>query len=569
MPTQSRTAAPSRPQRQFVLPTVHALATPTAHPSAEAWRDHEERFAALQQRMAHVEAVAHAGREPRTAVVIPSRSGTATAGRPAAETQAYEERLLCTLLELRDPRLHLVYVTSSPVSADIVSYYLSLLPAPIRRDARARLKLVAAGDRSRRALSEKLLERHDALALIRRSVRNSSASHLVPYTTTTLERDLALALDLPMYGADPSHAHLGTKSGCRRLFARAGVPHPAGVEGVHSFHGAVAAIARLRASHPHVSEMVIKLDEGVAGEGNGIIDLAGLPAPGAPGEAALIAQRLAATALEEPTLSPDAYFAALRAGGGIVEERICAEELRSPSVQLEVSARGEVRVLSTHDQILGGASGQRFLGCRFPADSDYAPAISELARRIGDHLARVGVIGRFAVDFVVARRPGGVWQPYAIEVNLRKGGTTHPYHALTQLTGGAYAPESASFTTAEGQSKYYAASDHLEAPQLRALGRRGVLALARRTDLRFDRTRGTGVVFHMLSSLDELGRTGFTAIADTRREADLLYEHVHRVLLGEADRRCARAHHGARARRRRPARRPSSVPMPAPAAAGA
>jgi hypothetical protein len=45
----------------------------------------------------------------------------------------------------------------------------------------------------------------------------------------------------------------------------------------------------------------------------------------------------------------------------------------------------------------------------------------------------------------------------------------------------------------------------------------------------------TGAVFHMLSSLDELGRTGFTAIADSADEADALYRDVQATLAIRAD----------------------------------
>jgi hypothetical protein len=57
---------------------------------------------------------------------------------------------------------------------------------------------------------------------------------------------------------------------------------------------------------------------------------------------------------------------------------------------------------------------------------------------------------------------------------------------------------------------------------LRALGTDGVLSLVRRGELRFDRRRRLGAVFHMLSSVDELGRTGITAIAD--RPVDKYFE---------------------------------------------
>jgi predicted ATP-grasp superfamily ATP-dependent carboligase len=90
------------------------------------------------------------------------------------------------------------------------------------------------------------------------------------------------------------------------------------------------------------------------------------------------------------------------------------------------SPRRQVKLVSTHDQILGGSSGQSYLGCRFPAEPSYAPAIGRLAMRVGDRLAELGAIGRCAIDFVVARGGCGAWRPYAIELNLRKRGTTHP-----------------------------------------------------------------------------------------------------------------------------------------------
>jgi hypothetical protein len=488
-------------------------------------------FARLQARMAGVDAAARRG-ETRAAVVVPSR--TIDGWRePGPEMQAYEERLLCSLLELRDPALRLTYVTSSPVAPAIVDYYLSFLPRRLRADARRRLTLVAVGDRSRRPLSQKLLDRPWALEQIRRTIAAAATCHLVPYSTTTLERDLAVALDIPMYAADPGLAHFGTKSGCRAVFAQAGVPHPLGVENIWSLAEAVAAIARLRVERPDLVELVMKLNEGVSGNGNAIVDLRGLPTPGRAGETELIGRRVAMMALEADGVSVDAYLAKLAAGGGIVEERITAETLRSPSVQLRIRPTGEVDLLSTHDQILGGPRGQSYLGCRFPAEPSYAPAISRLGRRVGECLAAAGVIGRFAIDFVVARDGGG-WRPYAIEINLRKGGTTHPFETLVHLTGGTYDEATAEFRTPSGQLRHYVATDHLESPRLRALGREGVLALAGRRDLRFDQLRRTGVVFHMLSSLDGLGRAGFTAIGSTAHGAQRLADRVEATLRREA-----------------------------------
>ncbi len=57
--------------------------------------------------------------------------------------------------------------------------------------------------RSPRSLSEKLLERPRLLRRIAALIPDRSRSHLIPYNTTSLERDVALALGIPMYGADP------------------------------------------------------------------------------------------------------------------------------------------------------------------------------------------------------------------------------------------------------------------------------------------------------------------------------------------------------------------------------
>ncbi len=172
---------------------------------------------------------------------------------------------------------------------------------------------------------------------------------------------------------------------------------------------------------------------------------------------------------ESEKLTVDAYLAAFEKHGGIVEERITGVALTSPSVQMRALPDGTVELLSTHDQLLGGASGQKYLGCVFPANPDYAAAIAEPAMVIGRHLAELGVLGRFAVDFVVVQDESGAWTPYAIELNLRKGGTTHPFLTLQFLTDGTYDGDRGVFLTPSGSRKYLVATDHFEDDRLKAL----------------------------------------------------------------------------------------------------
>ena len=491
------------------------------------------RFGALQERLLHVWGAMRRNQPGESIVVVPSVAPP-TADDHGAAVQVLEERFLFLLLLLRQPRLRVIYLTGRPVSESIVDYYLALLPGVIPRQARGRLHMVAANDGSPRPLAAKLLERPRLLAEVRRLIPDPSRCHLVPYSTTTLERDLALTLGVPLYGADPRLLALGTKTGCRRLFAEAGVRHPLGHEDLSSTQAVVAALVAMRAARPGLVQAIVKLNEGVSGRGNALVELRDLPAPGAGEEEIELRRRVERMAFEHAETRFEDYVASLERDGGIVEERVVGVELRSPSVQLRVTPLGEVELLSTHDQVLGGPSGQSYLGCRFPADPAYADSITRDAARIGTRLAREGVLGRFAIDFVTVRDEHGRWEQYAIELNLRKGGTTHPFLTLQFLTDGSYDAATGAFTAPSGQAKHLVATDHLESELLRGLTVDDLFEIAVTNGLHFDQARQRGVVFHMMGALTELGRVGLTAVGDDPGEADATFERARHVLLEAA-----------------------------------
>ena len=493
-----------------------------------------ERFDRLQQTMPSVWNTMRLNLENESVVVIPSATLDRLGEGSGTMTQAFEERFLFMLLLLRQPRLRLVYVTSAPIAASIVEYYLALLPGIIPSHARARLSLVSVGDSTPRSLSQKLLERPRLLGRIASLIPDQSRSHLIPYNTTELERDIAVALGIPMYGADPRLVALGTKTGCRRLFAEEGVRHPLGLEDMHTLDDLANAVVSMRRKRPTMAEVIVKLNEGVSGQGNALVDLRDLPEPGEVQERDEVVGRLQRMQLEQANMPLEPYFTKLAERGGIIEERVTGVEVRSPSVQLRATPMGEVELLSTHDQVLGGPSGQSYLGCRFPADFAYSPAISADATVIGARLAREGVIGRFAIDFVSVRDTGGAWTSYAIELNLRKGGTTHPFLTLQFLTDGRYDAASGLFLTAAGREKHLVATDHLESDSLKGLTVDDLFDIVARHGLHFDQARQSGVVFHMISCLTEKGRVGMTAVGDSPAEAEGMYRLAEKTLLEEA-----------------------------------
>ena len=181
--------------------------------------------------------------------------------------------------------------------------------------------------------------------------------------------------------------------------------------------------------------------------------------------------------------------------------------MRSPSAQLRVSPLGEVELLSTHDQMLGGPSGQSYLGARFPAIRPTRRLIMREAAKIGRALRarRASSAASRSTSWWSATADGS-WELYAIEVNLRKGGTTHPFLTLQYLTDGRYDAEAGRLPNrARGQEKCYVASDHVESPLYRVFTPEALFDLVSRHRLHFDHTSQTGVVMHMLSALSRPG----------------------------------------------------------------
>src|SRR5678809_1055452 len=83
--------------------------------------------------------------------------------------------------------------------------------------------MLTCDDPSAAPLTEKILARRRLVARIRGLIDDPASSHLTCFTATALERTLAVRLGIPLYGCDPALWHLGTKSGSRDVFHRAGV----------------------------------------------------------------------------------------------------------------------------------------------------------------------------------------------------------------------------------------------------------------------------------------------------------------------------------------------------------
>ncbi len=440
----------------------------------------------------------------------------------------YEERLLCMLMLLRMPHTHVIYITSVPVDPVIVDYYLHLLPGITGYHARQRLTMLSCYDYSWISLTEKILKRPRLINRIRMHIPQIDSAHMVCFNVTQFEKELAIKLGIPLNGCHPKLLPLGTKTGSRLIFKDCNILTPLGFDDVKSFDEIINALAQLKKNNPALRKAVVKMNDGFSGEGNAVFYYKDIKVD----ENLIVNIKLAFNhniKIVAKGLSIPTFINKFESDGGVVEEFVEGDFKASPSVQCRINPLQQIEVLSTHDQMLGGENDQVFIGAFFPANKEYVKDISEAGIKIAEYLSKYGVVGRFSVDFISVKEKGE-WKNYAIEINLRKGGTTHPYQMLQFLTNGNYNYETGEFYTEHMSKRYYFSSDNVYSEKYIGLAPHDLIEIATTNDIMYNSSRETGVMFHMIGALSQYGKLGVVCIGVTSDQAYQFYEETLRIL---------------------------------------
>jgi hypothetical protein len=468
---------------------------------------------------------------PKSVVIIPSITLDQEILAKISGHVHYEERLLCLLMLLRMPRTHIIYVTSMPIDQDIIDYYLHLLPGITRNHALQRLTLLSCYDSSSKSLTQKILERPRLIERIRQCIPEGNIAHMTCFNVTPLERTLSVKLEIPVYGCDPELFDQGNKSNSRKIFRACGLTVPHGYEDLRNEEDIVNALTELKLNNPSLRRAVVKMNDGFSGEGNAIFSYDGLEQVSEWRN--WISQNISKTLkIVAPNLSYHEFIYKFQLMEGVVEEFVEGDIKRSPSVQCRINPLGDCKVISTHDQEVGGESGQVFLGASFPASEEYAIAIGEYGLKVAHAFKEKGVLGRFGVDFISVME-NNEWTHYAIEINLRKGGTTHPYIMLQFLTDGDYDYENGMYLTANRQTRYYYCSDNLRNEKYIGITPPDLIDIVMLHQLHYDGTSQEGVMFHLIGALSQYGKLGVVCIGSTPERARNFYEQTVKVLDGE------------------------------------
>jgi len=458
----------------------------------------------------------------------------------------YELRLLWHLYMLRNPKVRIVFCTSQHVPPELVDYYLRYIPGEVSVEScRSRLLMLACNDQRASSVTEKLLSRPRMIQRIRNFIDVDNA-HMTCFNSTDTEAELADKLGVPLLGNSSDLAIWGLKVGNRQIFREAGVQHPDGsYESAFDVETLSRHVLGLWRRHPDAKKIMIKLNESFSGEGNAILRLTpelkqNVLSEGGDRPAIQALQEALQTSLEyvADCESWPHYYSQFQKLGSICEVFVegDADAKTSPSCQAFLSRSGTVQVLATHEQWLNG---QIYVGCHFPANQDYAGDLIALSGQIGHVLGKHGVIGYFAVDFVSIKKADGSYDHWAIEINVRMGGTTLPIMTLDLLCqNGHLDTKTSRFIATDGQPRYYTASDTIRRKSYRGLIAEDVIDLVKKhsEEIEFGKRPGapeTGVIFHLVPLLSELGKCGCVCIGRSREEAKGLYDKVIEILDSE------------------------------------
>lgn len=450
-----------------------------------------------------------------TIIVLPSLSFPTDELAKITAIERYEERLLNLVLRLRHPDARIIYLTSLPIDPAVVDYYLGFLADPDA--ARERLTLHDLGYFSGRGLAADLADDHELLAKVRAAVDDDGSAVILPFNVTDAERRIAVEVEAPLFAVHPELVGLGSKTGSRRAAAAVGVPVLPGVEDLWSTTEISAAVDELRATHVGVDAVVVKLNNGFSGQGNAMVTWSS--------DRADLADRRTEFCADGETWGS---FTAKIAREGAIVEQLITRRTASPSAQAWISPNGELQIVSTHDQLLGGPGGQVYLGCRYPADRAYRDQIIAHTEAVGRHLAAAGVTGPFAIDFIVVDDTTGS-RAYLSEINLRLGGTTHPF-GMARMVMDAHADATADGLVSPDGSRVYVASDNIKEATLIGRDPGDVIDRIGRAGLAFDPATHTGVTLHLLGAITHYGKLGAVAIARDHAEAEQLYARLLSVL---------------------------------------
>ncbi len=312
------------------------------------------------------------------------------------------------------------------------------------------------------------------------------------YNATSDEDEFSRKIKLPSSFNCSVSQKYGTKSGFRRLCKMLGINVARGVEGVSSIDDAIKIVDDIFADG--YEKLAIKIDEGISGAGNTIIDKEEF-------------SRL--NSAEKRSVIDQAMNKLTQAGehSAAVFEGWISNVVASPSVQIEVFPDGKYEIVSMHDQLLEGDA-QWYIGCVYPPSSindEQSKRLKRDVKIIVDQLSKEGYYGFLGLDTII-NRDGDI---YWVEANARKTGTFYPKTIAERLNRGSL------------KDVYYVATDLIN-PALKGAKFQNIKLLL--DDVLYPiKGENRGIFLYNVGALKDAGRFDIVCFGESPSDAHQLY----------------------------------------------
>jgi hypothetical protein len=114
---------------------------------------------------------------------------------------------------------------------------------------------------------------------------------------------------------------------------------------------------------------------------------------------------------------------------------------------------------------------------------------------------------------------------YFSEINLRLGGTTHPFLMARHITCGVYEQATGELLV-DSAPRVYKASDNIKSERYLGLTPAQVIAAVADAGLAYDPVTKTGATLHLLGAVTRYGKFGLVCIAPSHDQAEELHDRV-------------------------------------------
>ncbi|XP_041366539.1 IQ domain-containing protein H-like isoform X2 [Gigantopelta aegis] len=383
---------------------------------------------------------------------------------------------MARLCDIRDPNVDVIFVSPVPLSDETLQYYSKLLGLKAAVESgkvddqcnmEDRFKIIVpeaikSFPTHRMCLATLLKYSPQTMRRIKLMIRGRDA-YIV--TTVPHKDDLAVAdyLEVPILAPEPEIARLySTKSGCKRVFASAGVGMPPGEYDIYSLGQLHECLAQLVTENLGVQRWLFKLDEEFDGRGIAYCNITdhlkcykwALKESQRYGEKwskkwaqesayikihaeiGDVLQYFAEPVNKNVFPTWEKFLAAFLGQGGVVEACPPAESITTLTVDMLIEPSGRINMVTCGDQIHAESQFSCW-GISFPQSSVDPEVLNKVCLKIGDACKARGIVGYFTIDFVTFISGTAMDQRlWAVDLSLHYSDSLGLFQLVSYVTGG-------------------------------------------------------------------------------------------------------------------------------------